>query len=129
MSTFARDTGLALGGTLVKSGRSGIPLLVVNPTENPVVLPRGMVAATGCAAAGVKAFSSGKIPSGYCAEVGMKEGCAELPEYLEARLPQSGLTLAQICSMKDPSSNACVGQLSRIKRSLTGRCRRCSILT
>ena len=53
VSTFARDTGLALGGTLVKSSQSGIPLLVVNPTETPVVLPRGMVAATVCAAAGV----------------------------------------------------------------------------
>ena len=47
-----------------------------------------------------KAFPSGKIPSSYCAEVGMKEGCAELPEYLDTRLPKRGLSLAQLASLR-----------------------------
>ena len=55
-ATFARDTGCAIGGTLVRSCRGEIPILVVNPTDAPVVLQRGLVAATCGPAAHLKAF-------------------------------------------------------------------------
>ena len=44
--TFSQDTGLVMGGCLVTSHPDKIPVLVVNPTDSPVTLQTGQIAAT-----------------------------------------------------------------------------------
>jgi len=44
VNRFAQNTGLALGGTLVKSHPRRIPVLVINPTDTPISLAKGTVA-------------------------------------------------------------------------------------
>ena len=45
VNSFAEKTGLALGGTLVMSSWRTMPVLVVNPIDEPVIVPAGLVTA------------------------------------------------------------------------------------
>ena len=48
LSSFAADTGLVLGRTLVKSGSGPMPVLVVNPNSYPVRVGRKSVVGNMC---------------------------------------------------------------------------------
>ena len=43
LNSFARDTGLVVGRTLVRSGSASMPVLMVNPNDYPVRVGRGSI--------------------------------------------------------------------------------------
>ena len=89
-STFASRTGLALGGTLVTSHARSMPVLVVNPTNGPVFLRKGLVAAT-C----VPAISLKAVPTESATTAPEGDLPSKLPDHLERMVPKTTLSKAQ----------------------------------
>ena len=104
---FSAATGLAMGGALVKPDSHGVPILVVNPTPDPIRLPGGTLAALCAPALSVKALPEGG--AGDSAVDGTEHsvtvsgvsgakpdsavtGPAKLPEHLEQLVPRDRLS-------------------------------------
>ena len=104
---FAAATGLAMGGALVKPDSHGVPILVVNPTAEPIRLPGGTLAALCAPALSVKTLPKGGAGgptvdgtehSAFVSSVSGQEpdsaatGPVELPEHLEQLVPRERLS-------------------------------------
>ena len=94
-STFASKTGLALGGTLVTSHARRMPVLVVNPTSSPVLLHKGLVAATCVPAVSMKAVPTTAGPASSGGPAPLK-----LPDHLERMVPKLRLNESQCTAVR-----------------------------
>ena len=91
VSSFAAGTGLVLGGALVMSNPRAMPILVVNPTDAPIVLKRGCIAATAIPAASSRVIPDDPVCRAACATAAAGDDPFTLPDHLESRVPKDRL--------------------------------------